>query len=396
MWIAKNLSAGNISMSSQSITIKSSKGGDVLNDFIHVPHTIYKDDPHWIAPLTIERREHFSFRHNPFFAHAQVRFFVAYNTSNKPVGRISAQIDNQEETYNTIGHFGCLEAINKHVMAQLLAEAENWLGEKGIKEVTGPYSLSINDEVGLLVSGYNASPKIMMNYAPKWYAEALEALGYSKIKDLHAFELHADTPFPINCQKMAAHILKKENIHERPIALKKFHEELSTVMDIFNDAWSDNWGFTPMTEPEIKYMAKNLRPIIDAEMARIIEVDGTPAGMIVTLPDINQALKGLKGQLLPLGWLKLFYRLKIKKISGGRVVLMGIKKEYQNTRLGGGLAVALVTQLQKIGQQRGYKHVELSWLLEDNIAMRKIIEFVGGKHYKTYRIYKKNLEGSNG
>lgn len=378
-------------MPGENITIKSATGSETLPDFVRVPKLLYKDDPHWIAPLDMERRDHFSSRHNPYFAHARTRFFVAYDADGTPVGRVTAQIDNQEETYATIGHFGCLEAANKEVMAVLLQAAESWLKERDIQEVTGPYSLSINDEVGLLVSGHNQPAKLMMNYAPAWYADALEELGYEKAKDLYAYEIDVDAPLPPTSKKMAESALKKENVHERPIQMRQLQGELNTVMDIFNDAWSDNWGFTPMTQAEISYMAKNLRPILVPSMARIIEVDGAPAGMIVALPDVNQALRGLGGRLLPFGWLKLFYRLKMKGLTSGRVVLMGVRKKYQNTRLGGALAAALVVRLHEEGVKRGFKHVELSWILEENTAMSKIIEFVGGTHYKTYRIYRKSL-----
>ena len=166
-------------MSGDGITVKSARGAELLTDFIRVPHLVYQEDPNWVAPLSIERREHFNPTKNPYFAHAQVRFFVAYDQHKTPVGRITAQIDNQEENYATLGHFGCLEAMDKHTMAKLLEAAEAWLREKGIREVTGPFSLSINDEAGLLVSGYHSPPRIMMNYAPAWYADALEEMGYS-------------------------------------------------------------------------------------------------------------------------------------------------------------------------------------------------------------------------
>lgn len=382
-------------MQSRDITVKESRGLNSLPDFIRVPHRVYKDDPNWIAPLDLERREHFSPKSNPYFEHAQVRFFVAYDAANKPVGRISAQIDNLEETGATIGHFGCLEATNIEVMGKLLKAAEDWLRGKDIKEVTGPYSLSINDEVGLLVSGYHSPPKLMMNYAPAWYADALEELGYSKAKDLYAYEFDMATPLPENSERMAKTALKRSNVTERPIRMKNLKAELGIIMDIFNDAWSDNWGFTPMTQAEIKYMARNLRPVIDPHMARIISVDGEPAGMIVGLPDVNEAMAGLKGKLFPLGWLKLLYRLKFKGLKGCRVVLMGIRQKYQGSRLGGTLAMALIARLREIGQSRGYRHVEMSWILEENTPISKIIESLGGKHYKTYRIYKKQIEAEN-
>ena len=378
-----------------AIEVKCFKGTESLPDFIKVPFRIYQDDPNWVAPLSLERKEHFSPRSNPYFAHAQVRFFIAYR-DGAPVGRVTAQIDNQEETCATVGHFGCLEAGGQDVMAALLDKAEAWLAEKEIKEVTGPYSLSINDEIGLLIDGFHSPPRLMMNYAPKWYSDGLEKCGYSKAKDLYAYTFDLANPIPDRSLKIADHALGKDNVKDRPIDIKHLKDELSVIMDIFNDAWADNWGFTPMTKAEIDYMAKNLRPVIDASMARLIYVDDKPAGMIVALPDVNEAMQGLGGSLLPFGWFKFLWRLKVKGVTGSRVVLMGVKKKYQNTRLGGALAAALIAQTHKAAIKKSYKNIELSWILEENTAISKIIEFIGGTHYKTYRIYKKTLGKKDG
>lgn len=374
----------------KTLEIIAFKGTEELSDFIRVPFEVYKDDPNWIPQLTFERKEHFSLRSNPYFAHAQVCFFVAYR-GGKPVGRITAQIDNQEETCATIGHFGCLEATDEETLQALLEEAEAWLAQKKIKEVTGPYSLSINDEVGLLVDGFHSPPRLMMNYAPTWYAGATESCGYSKAKDLYAYTFDMSKEIPDRSRKMAAYALDKQNIYERPINMNNLKQELQVIMDIFNDAWADNWGFTPMTKAEIAYMAKNLRPILNPKMARILYVDDKPAGMIVGLPDINEALEGLGGQLLPFGWFKLLWRLKVKGLRGSRVMLMGVRKEYQGTRLGGAMTAALITRLYDIGKQQGFERMELSWILEENEAMRKFINFVGGDYDKTYRVFRKSL-----
>ncbi len=373
------------------IKVCSANSHKCLTDFINVPNYLYQDDENYVQQLTMERKEHLNPKKNPFFDHADCQLFVAYNPEGKPVGRISAQVDHQEEDSKNTGHFGCLEAADETTLRALLIEAEEWLRGQGIKKVTGPYSLSINDEVGLLVEGFDSSARLLMNYAKPWYAKSLEKDGYKKVQDLFAYNLEVANPFPANAKRMAKYAMRNPKVQERAIDVKNLDQELKLVMDIFNDAWSNNWGFTPMTAEEISYMAKNLKPLIDPDLARIISVDGKSAGMIIALPDVNEAIKDLKGSLFPFGWLKLLWRLKVRGTKGGRVVLMGIRKEHQGTTLGGALAAALVVHIHEIGQKKSFEQVELSWILEDNKPMSKIIEFVGGTLNKKYRIYEKGI-----
>ncbi|MBA43404.1 MAG: hypothetical protein CMF62_05270 [Magnetococcales bacterium] len=373
------------------IRIESIQTPKQLNDFVHLPHKLYKGDENYIPQLDMERRTHFSKKHNPFFDHADAELFVAYDVTGKAVGRISAQIDKEETEHKTTGHFGAIEADTPETMRLLLTEAEEWLRSKGIKHVTGPYSLSINDEVGLLVDGYTAAPRLMMNYAKPWYQNVLEDAGYVKAKDLYAYNLDVTGDFPKTADRMSRAADKKEGLVERKINMKNLSEDLHTIIDIFNDAWANNWGFTPMTAAEIAYMVKNLRPIIDADLARIVELDGHPIAMIVALPDVNEAMHDLGGKLLPFGWLKLLTRLKANRLKGARVVLMGVRQEYQSTPLGGAIAISMMRNAYKIGVKKGIEHVELSWILENNTPMIRLIEMIGGTHYKTYRVYAKDL-----
>jgi hypothetical protein len=362
-----------------------------FSDFLRAPHRVYRADPLWVPPLTLERKLHFSHR-NPYFEHARARYFVAYR-EGKPVGRISAQIDDlcQQGEDPHLGHFGCLEAVDAETLSALTGAAEDWLADHGIGEVEGPYSLSINDEAGLLVEGFERRPRMLMNYAPPWYAQALEAQGYAGAKDLIAYNFDGDTPLPEKARRMAEQAEGMPGLRERAMDPARFRAELRTVVDIFNDAWSDNWGFVPMTEAEAANMADNMKPLIKPDLVRFVEVEGEPVAMIVGLPDLHEAIHDLNGRLLPFGWAKLVHRLKARGVPAARVLLMGVLKGYRGGLRGGALATLLVSRLHEAASRHGYHEVELSWVLDDNRPTRTLIESIGGVPYKRYRIFRKAL-----
>ena len=362
-----------------------------LKDFIKVPNILYQSDPYYRAQLSIERLEHLSHK-NPYFEHATHVFFVAYE-DQKLVGRISVQIDklSQKENEPCLAHFGFLDAANKNVLESLLADAEKWAIEKGAQKISGPYSLSINDEAGLLIEGFNNAPSMMMNYAPKWLGPALEQHAYSKAKDLLAFTMRTDCNIPLAAQRIADKVVTDSDIAIRTLNKKNMERDLTTILDIFNDAWADNWGFIPMTKEEISYVAKNMKPLIQPDLVQIVETNNKPAAMIVALPDLNEALDGLNGNLFPFNWIKLLWRLKIKRVNRARVLLMGVRNEFQKGFLGSTLAITLVICLHKNMRTHGYKEAELSWILEDNAPMIRLIESAGGHVYKRYRIYEKDI-----
>lgn len=364
-----------------------------MQDFLDTPAQLYANDPHFIRQLDFERKEHLSPK-NPFFAHTKHQLFIAKDPqTNQAIGRISAQIDTlaQKDGAPIHGHIGFLEANNEETLSNLSKQAENYLSENGVKIISGPYSLSINDEAGLLIEGFDTPPRILMNHAQPWYGSALEKHGYSKAKDLLAYNLNVMDDLPTRAERLAEQAETIEGLTERPINMKNFEEDLKLIVKIFNDAWSENWGFIPMTDDEVRYMAENMKLIIKPDMARIIEINGTPAAMIVALPDMNEALSGLNGKLLPFGWAKLLWRLKIKGLRSARVLLMGTGKEWRNDLRGAALAALLVSRLHKALKSHKYTDLEMSWILEDNTAMCKLIEMVGGKVYKRYRIYSKEL-----
>ena len=364
---------------------------ETLNEFIRLVWPLYKDDPAWVPPLMLERRTQFA-PSNPYFEHATYSTWVAYR-EGKPVGRISAQVDrlHLEQHQDATGFFGMLESENNPETFQaLLATAENWLHAKGMRRVAGPYNLSINQELGLLVKGFETPPVIMMGHALPYYAKHIEENGYRQEKDLLAYIIDSDFKHPRSMQAVMARA--KNRVKTRSIRKSDFREELNIIRDIFNDAWSQNWGFVPWTNAEFEHLGKDLKMIVDEDLIIIASVDDEPAAFIVGLPNVNEAIRDLNGRLLPFGWLKILWRLKVKYPETARVPLMGVRCRYQDSLLGAALAFSVIAALQLPAIKHGIKQLELSWILEDNRGMRNILEAISGRVYKTYRIYSKNLE----
>jgi hypothetical protein len=366
-----------------------------MRRFIRVPWSVYADDPTWVPHLLVERRDHFS-PNNPYFAHARCCFWLAYR-GTRPVGRISAQIDQlHEERYrDATGFFGFLEAENEaDIFHQLLSTAEAWLRDQGVLRIRGPFNFSINQECGLLVDGYDTPPMIMMGHSRPYYADRLTAEGYQGVKDLLAYRLPTRFTPP---ELMKATLNKTAGFARvRPLRRSRFSAEIQIIGDIFEDAWSTNWGFIPFTADELQHLGRNLRLLVDDDAVQIAEVDGVPAAMIVALPNLNEAIRDLQGRLLPFGWLKLLWRLKVKSPKTARVVLMGVRKRFQQSPLGAAVTFLLIDAVRGYGLRRGVQEVELSWILEDNMPMRNILTMIGGIAYKRYRIYEKAFRGTAG
>jgi len=372
------------------LEVVEAEGRRILNDFIRLPWSLYSDDPMWIPPLLLERRMHLSPK-NPYFDHADFQAWVTYR-NGKPVGRISAQIDRLhiDRHQDATGFFGMLEAENDNRTFQtLLNTAENWLRAQGMQKICGPFNLSINQELGLLIEGFDTPPSMMMGHARPYYAELIEKGGYQKEKDLLAYIIDSDFKMTATARTITAR--KKNKIHIRNLNKSDFVSELSIIRDIFNDAWSQNWNFVPFTNAEFEHLGKDLKMLADEELVKIAEVDGQPAAFIVVLPNINEIIQDLNGRLIPFGWLKLLWRLKIKYPESARIPLMGVRCRYHDSMMGAALAFGVIGDAQQPAINRGIKKVELSWILEDNKGMRDIIESIGGKVYKTYRMYSKNL-----
>jgi hypothetical protein len=372
------------------LQIKPVENRQELHRFIRLPWLIYADDPVWVPPLILERKEHLS-PHNPYFEHAKFQSWIAYR-DRKAVGRISAQIDqlHLDQYKKNEGFFGMIEAEdNAETFAALLKTAETWLRGQGMQRVLGPYNLSINQEPGLLVDGFDTPPCLMMGHARPYYGPRIEENGYQKAKDLFAYIIDANFTHSAAMQTIVKRA--KNRVTIRSLRKSNFDEDLKIIEDIFNDAWSENWGFIPFTEAEFKQLGKDFKLIVDFELIKIAEVDGVPAAMMVVMPNVNEAIRDLNGKLLPFGWIKLLWRLKIRHPETARIPLMGVRRQYQDSLLGAALALMMIASGQPHGIKRGIKKVELSWILEDNKGICDIIESIGGMVYKRYRIYDKDL-----
>ena len=362
-----------------------------LDRFIRVPMRLSANDPNYIAPLLFERGEALTPKGNPFFQHADVQFWLAVR-DGRDVGRISAQIDHlNPQTRDGVGHFGLIAAEDDpEVFAALFAAAESWLKAKGCKVAMGPVNLSTNEEVGLLVEGHDTPPMFMMGHDAPHTGGRIEGAGYARAKDIYAYvcSVADDLPPAIlrRVRKPAA-----GGVVLRTLDMKRFDQEVRTLTEILNDAWAGNWGFTPTTEAETQALANNLKLLIDPRLTWFAEIDGEPAGFMVLLPNLNEAIADLKGKLFPFGWAKLLWRLKVKGPKTGRVPLMGVRKKFAGTLRGQLLPFQLIDAVAQSARKLGYERYELSWVLEDNTAMRRICDAGGAKVYKTYRVYEKAL-----
>ena len=363
-----------------------------LSRFIRVPMRLNARDPNYIAPLMMERGEALSPKTNPFFAHAEVQLFLA-ERGGRDVGRISAQIDQLAPSDGgpKAGHFGLIAAEDDPaVFAALFAAAEAWLAARGCLRAQGPFNLSVNEEVGLLVDGFDTPPMVMMGHDPPYVAARVEALGYGKIKDVYAYKNLTSDDLPPRVRKLVERGAP-EGVRLRMLDMKRYDKEVGVLTEILNDAWSENWGFTPTTEAETAQLAKSLKMVVDPRLTWFAEIDGEAAGFIVYLPNVNEAIRDLKGKLLPFGWAKLLWRLKVARVKSLRVPLMGVRRKFAGTRRGQLLPFLLITAGGLEARKLGYREVELSWILEDNMPMRRIGEAIGSRVYKTYRIYEKSL-----
>jgi len=362
--------------------------------FLRVPFRVFAGDKNWVPPLFVERLEHLDPKKNPFFDHAEAAFWVAFDKAGEPVGRISAQICSihQKLFPEKIGQFGFLDAIDDTtIFNQLLGTATDWLQHRGMKHIQGPFSLSINDEVGLLVDGFDTPPSLMMGHAMPYYADHIERLGFTKAKDVLAYDYNLETGDFSPAAALIKRIKRTPGLSVRTLDKKNLDRDLAIITDIFAEAWSENWGYVPMTKPEIDMLGKNLKMLVREGYVTIASIDGEPQAMAVTLPNLNDAINDLDGKIFPLGWLKIVWRIILKPPKSVRLLLMGVRKKYQNTTKGAGLAFIMINELRHYHHGRGTQKCEMSWILEDNKAMRHMLEAMGAKPYKTYRIYERAM-----
>ena len=381
-------------MASSDIIVSPVASKADLKAFIDLPKRLFAGHKGYTPHLNVERQEAFSPKKNPLFKHVQVQFFLA-RRGGRVVGRIAAQIDGAylERYADSTGHFGCLAAEDDPaIFAALLASVEGWLRDKGMKRATGPFSLSVNEEVGLMVWGFDSRPMLLVPYDPPYAGPRVEACGYTKVKDLFSYDYDVQNAPETIGKKLMARAGMEGRVKVRTANMKMFDAEVRTLVNIFNDAWSDNWGFVPFTQAEIDHASKAFGPVIVPDLCVFVEVDDEAVAFIVALTNINEAIEEFGGRLGPLNLAKLLWRLKIAGVGSTRVPLMGVRKKYRNHPLmGAGLAMMAIDTLRENGKRLGKTSAELGWILEDNKATNNIIRTVGGVHYKTHRVYEKAL-----
>ena len=367
------------------------KTGRDLIKFIKFPFKLYKNDPYWVAPLLIEQKKFLNPQKNPYFEHSEVQLFLAYK-DNKLAGRISAQTNVQHnKTHNDkVGFFGFFESINdQEVTDHLIDTAVEWLKTKGCDTIRGPMSFSVNDECALLIGPFDSSPMVMMPYNPHYYKTLLENTGLKKVMDIYAYYVPVKKP-PERLVQLADKIEKRGKFTVRSITTKnkkKLKDDIAKVLNIYEKAWKNNWGYVPMSAKEFDLLVDSIMPIIRPEFVFIAEADGKAVGFSVTLPDYNYILKKIKGRLFPFGWLK--YIIYKNKIPGLRVPIMGVLEKYKNR----GIDVVFYYRSFKTAfeHKNPYRDAEFSWVLETNKIMNRISKSLTAEIYKTYRIFDKKI-----
>lgn len=380
-------------MSSSDLNIRPVRTKKDKKSFVDFAWDVYKNDPAWVPPLKDEVHGLITPGKNPWFEHGKAEFWLA-ERDGKIVGRISAQVDElvQKHMGNGIGNWGFLDAFDEPAAQALINTAEDWLRDQGMTQALGPISLSIWDEPGLEIEGFAQDPTAMMGHHKPEYRGWIEAAGYEKAKDLLTYEVniaHWDDP---KINRLIASGERNGHIRIRMVDKSKFNEEARIILNLLNDAWSNNWGYVPLTEAEIAYAGKKLKPIIYNELVRVAEVDGEPVAFMLTIPDINELTKDLNGELFPFNFVKLLWRLRKPRTSRVRVPLMGVAKKLHHSRLASMLAFMLIEYTRRDCVSKfGVNIGEFGWILEDNKGMLSIAELPGAHVNHRYRIFEKPL-----
>ncbi|MGZ5310849.1 MAG: N-acetyltransferase family protein [Solirubrobacterales bacterium] len=362
-----------------------------LTEFIKVPFGLHRGTP-WVPPLVSERRRFLDRSANPYFDHAEAEYFLA-RRDGRPVGRISAQVDRRWDEFQggSDAQFGFIDAEDDpQVFAALLGAAEEWARERGRERLIGPMDFTTNDECGLLIEGYDRRPMILEPWHPQYYRERIEARGYGKKIDLLMWylrmgDLKEGLRFHPAIHEMAEKVESEHGVTIRNMRRRDLTSEIAGFMEVYNAAWERNWGFVPITEAEVEFQAKNLKPILDERWTFVAERDGEVLGAALTLPDINQVLAKMNGRLLPAGWLR--FLLGKRKIDEVRVFALGVKPEYQHLGIAANFYIKHLEATDPDGVMAG----EQGWILETNEPMNRAMEGMGGEVVKKYRLFEKAL-----
>lgn len=382
-------------MSASELRIVPANTREEVRQFASFPWHIYQDDPNWVPPLFMDRLALLDPEKHPFHQHAEVQLFLAMR-GEEVVGTISAHINHghNEVFQDKVGFFGFFEAIEDYAIAQaLLNTASDWLRERGMDSIRGPENFSQNEEVGLLIDGFDSPPMVQMPYNPRYYQDFIERAGFGKAQDLYAWDLLTNI-FDYDVQRLPRKFIRvaekakeRDDLVVRKIDMKRYDEEVALAKVIYNQAWEQNWGFVPLTDAEIEHLGREMKLILDPDIVYVAEVDGKPAGMMICLPDVYQAL--LKARPRPNVWSLPWTLVKIlwhrRKVDAFRAWAMGVVPEYRTL----GIEASLMVETARSAFAKGYEHCEMSWFLESNDMINRIAERLGANLYKTYRIYEK-------
>ncbi|MCA1829197.1 MAG: N-acetyltransferase [Myxococcales bacterium] len=368
-----------------------------LETFLHVPWTLgMKSDPMWVPPLLDDYRRLLDPVKSPFLKHGEARCFLALR-DGVPVGRISAQtdadFDKQWPDEKGVGFFGFFDSTDDPAVARALFDAAaGWARSKGRTRLRGPFTLDSKGETGVLVEGFDTPPRIGMPHNEPYLGPLIEKAGLSKAKDLYAW-WYTSGAVDERTARIANKTLALPNVRVRTMDLSRFAREVDIVREIYNEAWSKNWNFTPFTSDELKIIATEYKMFVDTEIALVAEVDGKPAAMCFAIPDVNEMVRDFDGELMKRPWnlLKLLWRLKFDRPKHARLILLGVKEEFRASHKYGTLAAVLYVEVARRGAAAGYEGGELSWTLEDNVMINRGIERMGARRYKTYRVYEKTI-----
>jgi GNAT superfamily N-acetyltransferase len=371
-----------VSQPNAGLVVRAVRSRRDLGRFLRLPWRIYAGNPHWVAPLLVERRAFLDRRKNAFFGHSDAELFLA-ERGGEVVGRIAA-IENRRhlETYpDGTGFFGFFECVDDREVAQaLVARAADWVRGRGLSRLRGPMSFTINDECGLLVDAFDRPPVLLMSYNPPYYRKLLEGAGFVKAQDLFAYRMDVPERVPERLAAAAAAVAAR-GITVRKLDFARFDEEVEKVHRIHSQAWAENWGAVPLTVAEMRALAAELKPLADRDLVFLAEEAGEPVGVSVTVPDIHQALKLAHGRLFPFGLARILWAKR--RIDAVRVLIMGVLPGHRFR----GVDAAMYARTMEEARRKGYRWGEMSWVLESNPVMCRIVERLGGERYKTYRIY---------
>lgn len=373
------------------ITLERVVGPEQVRRFVALPRQLHAGTAGFCSPLDDEQLDRLDRVGNPWFRRGDLAAWIAWR-EGKPVGRVSAQIDRYGWTADgPAGSFGFFDSEDDgEVAARLLLEAEAWLQERGASSVLGPLNPSINTECGVLIDGFETEPMILMPWNPPYIPSLIEHAGYRKGSDLLAYRIDLEDAAGGRLDRMRD-VNLGGRLRTRPVDLSRLEAEAALLVDLFNDAWQDNYGFAPLAVEELAHAIRELRLFVIGECGTIVELDGTPIAFSLVVPNLAELYAPLNGRMLPLGWVRLLFGALRRHYDWARVVMLGVRREYQRSVFAAAASSAMLARLRDLGRRYGIRHVELSWVLETNRPLRRIAEALGASAYKTYRLYEKSL-----